>query len=645
MKRISLILIAGALSLQARKNEPSAAPALFEAIYAGDVARIEKILERGADPNAKNPEGSPALAEAALYADARAVTTLLQHGADPNVRDARGATALIFAAGDRAKALPLLAKGASVNVRTAAGRTPLLIAAGVDGNYDVVKAILDRGADVNEKDLSAPFIPTIAGAGGGTALIAAAYTPDSRTLGLLLEKGAAVDARDNLDQTALLAAAIGGSVENAKLLLARGADPNAISKMGMTPLIVAAMIDRAEIARELVAHGAKVNAHDLSGATPLMWAAYTERGDTAIVRMLLAAGADPKDKNAAGETALTWAARRGYPEVMKLLGGAEVAQVKTEPAPDAKADPRVIRAAIEKALALVQKSQPQFVKVSGCVSCHNQSLPAMAVSVARARGFHVDDAMADQQKRVTLGMLKPMREAFAQNIEAIPDLPVTGSYLLMGVAAEDYAPDAVTTAVTQAIASKQASDGRWIGWGMRPPIERGDITSTALTIKALRLYAPEGRAAEFNSRVVRARDWLLAANAVTGDERAMRVFGLAWSGAERAQLAPAVKQLLAAQRPDGGWSQLPGLASDAYATGQALAALRESGAVASSDAAYRRGVNFLLSTQLEDGSWLVKTRSFPLQPYKESGFPHGKDQWISAAGTSWAAMALAFAAD
>lgn len=49
---------------------------------------------------------------------------------------------------------------------------------------------------------------------------------------------------------------------------------------------------------------------------------------------------------------------------------------------------------------------------------------------------------------------------------------------------------------------------------------------------------------------------------------------------------------------------------------------------------------YLLRTQLDDGSWLVRSRTMPLQPYKESGFPHGRDQWISAAGTSWAAIAL-----
>jgi N-acyl-D-amino-acid deacylase len=81
--------------------------------------------------------------------------------------------------------------------------------------------------------------------------------------------------------------------------------------------------------------------------------------------------------------------------------------------------------------------------------------------------------------------------------------------------------------------------------------------------------------------------------------------------------------------------------SDAYATGQALAALRESGVVDPGDQAVGRGVAYLLRTQLEDGSWLVKSRAVPIQAYFESGFPHGADQWISAAATAWAVRALA----
>lgn len=52
-------------------------------------------------------------------------------------------------------------------------------------------------------------------------------------------------------------------------------------------------------------------------------------------------------------------------------------------------------------------------------------------------------------------------------------------------------------------------------------------------------------------------------------------------------------------------------------------------------------VQYLLKTSKPDGTWHVQTRVFPFQKYFESGFPYGKDQWISAAATSWAVMALA----
>jgi Planctomycete cytochrome C len=64
------------------------------------------------------------------------------------------------------------------------------------------------------------------------------------------------------------------------------------------------------------------------------------------------------------------------------------------------------------------------------------------------------------------------------------------------------------------------------------------------------------------------------------------------------------------------------------------------GGMEASHDAYQKGVRFLLRTQFEDGSWYVRSRAWPFQPHFESEFPHGKDQWISAGGTAWAAMAL-----
>jgi hypothetical protein len=95
------------------------------------------------------------------------------------------------------------------------------------------------------------------------------------------------------------------------------------------------------------------------------------------------------------------------------------------------------------------------------------------------------------------------------------------------------------------------------------------------------------------------------------------------------------------QRPDGGWAQTPYLASDAYATGQTLAALKEAG-IPVTDPAYRRGAEFLLKTQQGDGSWHVASRAPKFQPYFQSGFPHDHDQWISMSATAWATMALAY---
>jgi glycogen debranching enzyme len=141
--------------------------------------------------------------------------------------------------------------------------------------------------------------------------------------------------------------------------------------------------------------------------------------------------------------------------------------------------------------------------------------------------------------------------------------------------------------------------------------------------------------------VERAGAWL--GGAASTEDHALRLLGLSWAGASKDLIQKSAAALVAAQRLDGGWSQLPSLASDAYATGEALVALAESGAMSTSDAAYKRGVQYLLGTQFADGSWFVKSRAIPLQPHFESGFPFGRDQFISAAGTNWAARALALA--
>src|SRR5262249_16070333 len=98
---------------------------------------------------------------------------------------------------------------------------------------------------------------------------------------------------------------------------------------------------------------------------------------------------------------------------------------------------------------------------------------------------------------------------------------------------------------------------------------------------------------------------------------------------------------LKTQRADGGWAQLADMESDAYATASALVALHQAGGLSTESAPYRRGLRYLLATQKEDGSWHVVARAKPIQVYFESGYPHGKDEFISIAAAGWATTALA----
>ena len=78
----------------------------------------------------------------------------------------------------------------------------------------------------------------------------------------------------------------------------------------------------------------------------------------------------------------------------------------------------------------------------------------------------------------------------------------------------------------------------------------------------------------------RARAWLTTAQANSTEERAFRLLGLSWAGASNEVIKRAARDLLASQRDDGGWAQVETMGSDAYATGEALVALRESRASA-----------------------------------------------------------------
>jgi ankyrin repeat protein len=566
------------------------------------------------------------LMDAAQWGSAAAVKALLDQGADPNTRNDVGATPLMRAVNDLAKTRLLIDRGANVNARSDDGRTPLLIAAGLSGAAPVVKLLIERGANVAVK---APGLM-----GETTPLAEAAYTGDESMFRLLMDHGADVTAP---------AVGILGLALRAQCMPCVDLLLNSMNRALMTPemLLAAPPIGPSLAINLLLEKGADIAAKDPQGRTLLMLAAASDEMPVDVVTNLIARGVDVNAKTPAGDTALSIARLRGQTPIVDLLLKAGAADAAAPAGPAAKPAPASsIRAAIDRTVPLLQNTDGVFLKKSGCVSCHNNTLTAMTVAAARGKGIPVNEEAARQNLKTIATFIDGWRDRAFQGV-GIPGDADTVSYILLGLGAERYPADAATDAMAYFLRRTQSPTGQWRIFAHRPPLESNDIQVTAASMRALQLYGPKAARADYAKTVRLAAGWLAKAAPRTTEERAFQLLGLGWSGAGKDAIRKAGRALVAEQRADGGWSQLPTLTSDAYATGQALVALAESGALAPTDAAYKRGVQFLLNTQFEDGSWFVKTRAIALQPLFEIGFPHGRDQWISAAGTNWAAMALA----
>ena len=191
----------------------------------------------------------------------------------------------------------------------------LVLFAASEGRSEIVKALIDAGADVNVKNKK-----------GQTALIVATREGRSEVVKILLAAGANVNAKQNRYQTAFMVAVIENRPKIAKMLLAAGANVGARDGRNMTPLMVAASEGHTEFVQMLLAAGADVNLKDGNGSqTALSWAA--QNGHSEVVKILLAAGADIKAgfRNG-GLTALAKAATKGRSEIIKILlaAGADV---------------------------------------------------------------------------------------------------------------------------------------------------------------------------------------------------------------------------------------------------------------------------------------------------------------------------------
>jgi hypothetical protein len=596
------------------------------------IAIIKEWIDRGAEwpdqaAGETPPRPTPPLMRAVLDSDIAAVQRLLDEGADPNATNDAGATALMWSADDEAKARLLLEYGADPNIQSDHGKTALFVAAGRRGGAPIVEMLLDYGASASLKAgrLNNPT----------SALVEAANVGDSATIRVLLDHGATVT-----DAGFVAAAfALRAHCLDCFDLLARALDKRTLS---MTGLAITPPAGDGRALSTLLDRGADATIKDGEGRTLLMRASASDLVPPATIKRLIARGADLTATSPNGDRAVDFARLHGHTAIVDLVAGSRWAD-NSAPATAIAASPAASpRQAIERSLPLMQQTDVTFFKKSGCISCHHNSLTAMAVALARAHGVRVDEDTAAGQLRAFGSYVEGWRERALQGTP-IPGDSDTTSYLLLGLSADNYPPDEGTDAQARILLRQQLASGAWHVTAYRPPIESTDIEVTAVSIRALQVYGMKNLRAQSERAIRDASVWLRGARPALTEERAFQLLGLSWTGSPKAALEKAAHGLIAEQRPDGGWAQIPSLASDAYATGQALVALEQSGVLTASDPIYKRGVDFLLKTQLADGSWYVKSRALPIQPYFESGFPHGRDQFVSAAATGWATMALAAA--
>jgi hypothetical protein len=446
-----------------------------------------------------------------------------------------------------------------------------------------------------------------------------------------------------------------GDLPTVKRLVEMGADLNySESGWGDSPghaLNWAMWAEHHDIAAYLIDRGIDLHfAPSIGNETPpIVWAGFGQKDDPSIAGMLIERGLNLHTTNAAGETALSYALKSGAEtELVKFLkqhGAGPIEPSKTEkkiplrhvPQDGGKRD-LMIRDRAQRSINLMQSSSEQFLQNrDDCLSCHHQFLPAFAYGMAQKRGLELDEPfLGHQLKRHT----EPRDE---NDQDAVVELVFGGFSGGMGLAAlHALGVDANERILNDVryIRETQSFKGTWTTFGRPPMDEPSPFQMTAWAVHALKLFPRQGEEDVTALSIKRAKAWLRKETPANLNQRIMQLLGLYWGGDTPRSLRKYIQPIVNRQRPDGGWAQLEALESDAWATGQTLYALYVTGGLSPDDPVFARGIDYLLLTQFEDGSWWVKSRAWPFQPHFDSGFPHGKDQWISIAATAWATMAL-----
>lgn len=323
--------------------------------------------------------------------------------------------------------------------------------------------------------------------------------------------------------------------------------------------------------------------------------------------------------------------------------------------------PTRIRSSVERAVPLLEAGSAGSADQRECFTCHSQAVPVFALTAAARSGFRVDPKNLERQIEHTVTHLQRGYEGYTAG-KGQGGQVLTAGYALWTLDVARHPPDETTTAVAQYLQEYQKDQSHWSHHGDRPPTSGSDFTATFVSLRGLLKYSPSSQAEPTAVRRRTITDWVRSRKPLETEDHVFRLLLIELLKRDAAQVsagenfaagsaespvadldalaAMAAAELLQLQRADGGWGQKPDMDSDAYATSTALMALQEDGTRTVQDLALRRGIEFLLSTQQDDGSWHVRTRAKPIQTYFESGFPHGEDQFLSISATGWSVVAL-----
>jgi hypothetical protein len=308
-----------------------------------------------------------------------------------------------------------------------------------------------------------------------------------------------------------------------------------------------------------------------------------------------------------------------------------------ESAQKAKSKPADVTAAIERGLGFLAKDALAWKKNHNCASCHHAALVIWSMHEAKERGHKVDEpVLAELNKWVAesgdgkTGVPRPKGIPRALNAKAV--------WFALALGA-DPKPDAIAQKglklLWKTIAGDQIENGSWASWPeTRPPIfGNSDESMTALATLAILPAA----ATDDSAKAVRDKgiQWLTGTK-TDDDPQSVAMRLVLWKKLNRPaeEWQPLVRRIKERQNADGGWSQAKDMASDAWATGQALYALSHAG-IKPNEPIFTRAHAFLIKTQRDDGSWPMTSRpTHPKGAGSKSLIP------ITGAGSAWGILGL-----